>query len=317
MMRQAGRYHSHYRTLRKEHGFMELCKNPKLAATVALGPIEDFDFDIAILFSDLLFPLEALGFGLQYNPSPQLDWHLREGRDLRKLNSPEQAVEALGFQGEALKETRRQLPPDKSLIGFVGSPWTLFVYAVCGTHKGGLIEVKKRMDLFSPFCEVMVPLIRKNIEIQLEGGAEVVMIFDTAAGELAAMDFKNIVQPLLIELSENFKNSLAYYSKNTLASHLKGLWGRSFFSGFAYDHRWILKHCFSKHGGFVQGNFDQTLLFLEEKKFETCLREYLKPFQELNPIDRAGWVCSLGHGVLPETPEINVKNFVKIVRESF
>ena len=107
MMRQAGRYHSHYRILRKEHGFMELCKNPKLAARVALGPIEDFD--VAILFSDLLFPLEALGFGLQYNPAPQLDWHLRESQDFKKLNSLEQTGEALGFQGEALKETRRQL----------------------------------------------------------------------------------------------------------------------------------------------------------------------------------------------------------------
>ena len=317
MMRQAGRYHSHYRALRKEHGFMELCKNPKLAASVALGPVEDFDFDVAILFSDLLFPLEALGFGLQYNPGPQLDWYLRESQDLKKLNSLEKAIEGLLFQSEALRETRKQLPDDKSLIGFVGSPWTLFIYAVCGTHKGVLTEVKKRMDIFPAFCEVMVPLIRKNIEIQLEGGAEIVMIFDTGAGELAAMDFKNIVQPLLIDLSKSFEGRLAYYSKNTLVDHLKGLWRRSFFSGFAYDHRWVLNHCFSKHGGFVQGNFDQTLLFLEEKRFELYLRRYLEPFQELNAIDRAGWVCGLGHGVLPETPEINVKNFVKIVRESF
>ncbi len=317
MMRQAGRYHSHYRALKKEYGFMDLCKDPKLAALVALGPIEEFDFDIAILFSDLLFPLEALGFGLQYNPGPVLDWSLRGNQDFKKLDSLEQATERLGFQGEALRETRRQLPSDKSLIGFVGSPWTLFVYAVCGTHKGVLTEVKKRIDLFGAFCEVMVPLIKKNIEIQLEGGAEVVMVFDTAAGELSAVDFKHRVQPLLMDLSESFKGRLAYYSKNTLADHLKGLWRRSFFSGFAYDHRWVLGFCFSKHGGFVQGNFDQTLLFLDEKRFEPCLRRYLEPFQELNVIDRAGWVCGLGHGVLPETPEINVKNFVKIVRESF
>lgn len=317
MMRQAGRYHSHYRALRKEHSFMELCKSPKLAATVALGPIEDFDFDVSILFSDLLFPLEALGFGLKYNPSPQLDWHLRDLGDLKKLISLDIAVETLGFQGEALRETRRQLPSDKSLIGFVGSPWTLFVYAICGSHKGNLIEVKKRIDLFLPFCEVIVPLIKKNIEIQLKGGAEVVMVFDTAAGELTARSFKFTVQPVLLELSESFKGSLAYYSKNTLSDHLKGLWRRSSFCGFAYDHRWLLEHCFSKHKGFVQGNFDQTLLFLEEKKFELCFRNYLKPLQEFNPVDRAGWICSLGHGVLPETPEINVKNFVKIVRESF
>ena len=317
MMRQAGRYHSHYRALRKEYDFMELCKNPKLAAKVALGPIEDFDFDVAILFSDLLFPLEALGFGLQYNPGPRLDWCLRENGDFEKLNSLDQAVECLGFQGEALLETRRQLPSDKSLIGFVGSPWTLFVYAVCGSHKGDLREVKKRMKLFPDFCEIMIPLIKKNIEIQLEGGAEIVMVFDTAAGELSVMDFRTFVQPLLVDLSGNFSGRLAYYSKNTLADHLKGLWKKSDFCGFAYDHRWHLEFYFSKHRGFVQGNFDQSLLFLEEREFELCLRRYLKPFEELHIMDRAGWVCSLGHGVLPETPESNVKNFVKIVRESF
>ena len=75
-MRQAGRYHRHYQSLRKVHSFKELCKNPKLAAQVALGPIEDFDFDVAILFSDILFPLEALGMGLEYNPGPRLSFRL-------------------------------------------------------------------------------------------------------------------------------------------------------------------------------------------------------------------------------------------------
>src|SRR5215213_2056337 len=75
-MRQAGRYHKHYQALRKQHGFMELCKDPALAAEVALGPIQDFDFDVSILFSDLLFPLEAMGMGLSYDPAPKLEWQL-------------------------------------------------------------------------------------------------------------------------------------------------------------------------------------------------------------------------------------------------
>ena len=316
MMRQAGRYHTHYQALRKQHGFMELCKDPKLASLVALGPVEEFDFDVAILFSDLLFPLEALGFGLSYDPGPRLDWYLSDLADFKKMNSLDEAAQSLGFQAEALKETRKQLPLDKSLIGFVGSPWTLFVYAVTGTHKGSLIEVKKRIHLFPSFLEIITPLMKRNIEIQLQGGAEVVMVFDTAAGELAAIDFRDLVQSNLLELSKTFQGRLVYYSKNTLMDHLRGFWQRSSFAGFGYDHRWNLMHCFSRHGGLVQGNFDQTLMFLREKEFETCLRRYLEPFQETNPIDRVGWVCGLGHGVLPETPEKNVKNFVRIVRES-
>src|SRR5580698_2621951 len=84
-MRQAGRYHSHYQKLRAQHEFIELCKNPELAVEVTMGPIEDFGFDAAILFSDLLFPLEAMGMGLRYAPGPMLDWHLREISDLARL----------------------------------------------------------------------------------------------------------------------------------------------------------------------------------------------------------------------------------------
>ena len=82
-MRQAGRYHRHYQRLRARHDFIELCKRPQLAVEVTLGPIEDFGFDAAILFSDLLFPLEAMGMGLRYEPGPKLDWHLRHTSDVR------------------------------------------------------------------------------------------------------------------------------------------------------------------------------------------------------------------------------------------
>lgn len=317
MMRQAGRYHQHYQALRKQHSFIELCKNPQLAAEVALGPVEEFDFDVSILFSDLLFPLEALGMGLKYEPSPELGWYLQGTSDFKKWNKLDVAVNHMRFQGEAMKETRKRLPSDKSLIGFVGSPWTLFVYAVAGSHQGSLVEVKKRISLFKPFCETMVQLLEKNIQIQLDGGAEVVMLFDTAAGELATHDFTRIVQPALFELAKKFPNKLGYYSKNTLPDHLGAFWQNRDFAGIGYDHRWQLRSCFEKGQGFVQGNFDQAYLFLPKEEFEVCLLNYLLPFQVLSEEERAGWVCGLGHGVLPNTPEANVKSFVRIVREIF
>ena len=317
MMRQAGRYHQHYQKLRKQYSFMDLCKDPKLAAETALGPIEDFDFDVSILFSDLLFPLEALGMGLKYDPAPTLGWHLNDSADFKKMTSLDLATEQLEFQGEAVRETRKQLPDHKSLIGFVGSPWTLFVYAIEGTHKGSLIETKKRLPLFSSFCELVMPLIVNQINIQLQAGAEKVMVFDTAAGELSALDFKNYLQPHLDRLIENYPEKLGYYSKHTVDEHLTALKADGRWGGFGYDHRWNLFEQFSSGTGFVQGNFDQSCLFLGANEFEKYLRTYLEKFQGLNEEERAGWVCGLGHGVLPKTPEDNVRNFVKIVRETF
>src|SRR5256885_1425671 len=189
LMRQAGRYHKHYQALRAKHSFVDLCKQPELAAAVALGPVMDFGFDAAILFSDLLFPLEALGMGLEYTDrGPRLGWQLSEDT-VSRLRSIEDAWPQLLFQGEAMQATRDRLPSDRSLIGFVGGPWTLFVYAVEGSHKGSLIESKKLLSLFPRFCETLVPLLVRNIELQLEGGAEVVMIFDTAAGGILPDNF--------------------------------------------------------------------------------------------------------------------------------
>ncbi len=162
MMRQAGRYHKHYQALRAKHSFMELCKRPELAAEVALGPIEDFDFDVSILFSDLLFPLEVLGMGLEYKDTgPELGWSLEKG-SLAKLAPVETAIRGLEFQAEAVSLTRKRLPSEKSLIGFVGGPWTLYVYAVEGGHSGSLVKSKSQPELYRAFAERLVPSRRDS-----------------------------------------------------------------------------------------------------------------------------------------------------------
>ena len=313
LMRQAGRYHRHYQDLRRQHSFMDLCKRPELAAQVALGPVLDFDFDAAILFSDLLFPLEALGIGLKYTDrGPRLQWQLDQ-HTLPKLRSVEQAWPNLLFQGEAVRLTRNLLPANKSLIGFVGGPWTLFVYAVEGTHKN-LSEASKDFRLFAKFCERLVPLLLRNIELQLANGAEVVMVFDTAAGELSPAVFKAEVVPQLELLAERFPVQLGYYSKGTSRQHLdhssitNGSW-----AGVGVDHNWDLREAFDLFPrGFVQGNFDQNLLLTSTSELKRYLEAFLSPLLEH---DRTGWICGLGHGVLPTTPEENVGLFVNTVRE--
>jgi uroporphyrinogen decarboxylase len=314
LMRQAGRYHRHYQELRQKHSFMDLCKQPELAAEVALGPVLDFDFDVAILFSDLLFPLEALGMGLEYTVrGPELGWKLNL-QSISRLSSLEDAWPHLLFQGEAVRATRDRLPADRSLIGFVGGPWTLFVYAVEGSHKGSLAASKSLIALFPEFCEVIVPLLARNIELQLDNGAELVMIFDTAAGELPPDVFQTVVVPQLQALTAKDSVRVGYYSKATQPAHLRHpLFTGGQLAGVGVDHRWDMHEALAMFPeGFVQGNFDQTFLLSGRDEFRRQLIHYLEPLKEQK---RDGWICGLGHGVLPGTPQENVRLFVETVRE--
>jgi uroporphyrinogen decarboxylase len=314
LMRQAGRYHRHYQALRQKHSFMDLCKQPELAAEVALGPVLDFDFDAAILFSDLLFPLEALGMGLDYTDrGPQLGWKL-DRETFSQLRSVEDAWPHLLFQGAAVRATRERLPEDRSLIGFVGGPWTLFVYTVEGSHGGSLTASKKLLSLFPRFCELMVPLLARNIELQLNNGAELVMIFDTAAGELTPGIFQTEVLPQLELMTQNDSARIGYYSKGTQPAHLRhSLFTEGRLAGVGVDYRWDMSEALGMFPhGFVQGNFDPALLLSEQDELKNRLAKYLGA---LTRQDRAGWVCGLGHGVLPGTPEENVRIFVDTVRE--
>jgi uroporphyrinogen decarboxylase len=318
MMRQAGRYHRPYQALRAKHSFEELCRDPQLAAEVAMGPIDDFDFDAAILFSDLLFPLEALGFGLSYDDGPpKLDGSLDDDR-VRRFRSAGDALDRLRFQGDAMRATRARLSPDKALIGFVGGPWTLFVYAVEGTHAGRLARAKASPDLYRAFADRLVPLLIENIRLQFEGGADVVMLFDTAAGELEADDFGARMAPDLLRLAAAWPGRLGYYAKGAEAGHFATL-ASGDWAGIGVDWRWDLAKTLSdrRPRGFVQGNFDPEALRAATPDFLAALERFLAPLRTLSPEARRGWICGLGHGVLPGTPEAHVRRFVADVREAF
>lgn len=316
-MRQAGRYHKHYQAIRAKHSFEEMCKNAALAAEVAMGPIEDFDFDLAILFSDILFPLEAMGMGLKYDPAPTLSFQLNE-ETLPRLRPANEAIEGLRFQKDAVRATRERLPQSKSLIGFVGGPWTLFAYAVEGSHKGELKDAKRLMRIFPKFCDLLIPLMIENIKLQFEGGAEAVMVLDTAAGELAPDLMNEQVDFTIAKLARAFPGRLGYYAKGINSAHLsheifkkKGVLG-----GLGFDHRWDIRESLTRHNiGFVQGNFDQSLLFLPPAEFKLRATQYLERVKKLSIEDRAGWVAGVGHGLVPFTPEENVRDLVRLTRE--
>src|SRR5688572_11596592 len=318
LMRQAGRYHRHYQAIRRTHSFEAVCRTPDVAAEAALGPVRDFDFDAAILFSDLLFPLQALGFGLTYeNGPPELDGPLTEKR-IARFRPLDKAAARLKFQGEAVAATRALLPADKGLIGFVGGPWTLFVYGVEGSHAGPLTKAKSSAALYRAFAKHMVPLAKRQIRMQLDAGADVVMILDTAAGDVPYSEFSTLVAKDLAALARAFPHQLGYYAKGSTPAQLSSAGFREApWAGLGLDGRWDLAATLARRPlpGFIQGNFDPALLHLTGRELTAAIRRFLEPVRRLPLRARRGWICGLGHGVLPGTPEASVRTFVRLTRE--
>ena len=324
-MRQAGRYHQHYQALRARHEFIRLCKQPQLAAEVTLGPVEDFGFDAAILFSDLLFPLEAMGMGLTYEPGPKLGWHLRDAADLSRLSGGAERAQHMAFQAEALTRLRVRLPRECGLIGFVGGPLTLYAYAVAGSHEGFIREAPAEHErtLFPGFIEKLQPLLAANMVLQAHAGADCVAMFDTAAGALSPEQFSKLVVPTVAAVVQAFRRvcphtPLIYYSRDTgpeqwsLMRHIDfqclGIdWRHDMAQVLpSFSDRWAL-----------QGNIDPHWLLQGQAEWEPKVRALFSRLLALPAAQRAAWVCGLGHGVLQQTPEANVHRVLKIQREMF
>ena len=317
-MVRADRPKRSYQARRRKHTFEQLCREPHLAAGVALDSVDQFDFDAAILFSDLLFPLDALGLPVTYDDhGPHLTKLLDDTR-IDRLRNIDQAAAALAFQAEAVALTRYRLPASKGLIGFIGGPWTLFVYAVEGTHKGALTTAKSSMPLYRRFARIVVPLLERAARAQLEAGADVVMVFDTAAGELSPADFRRYLVPDLRRLSAKLPNQMGYFARSVQSAHLgdAGAVDIGTWAGIGVDWRWNISDVLSSRSrqGFIQGNFDPAMLHLTGAALKRSLAEFLAPVAELSDEQRRGWICGLGHGILPKTPESSVRDFVRTVR---
>jgi uroporphyrinogen decarboxylase len=215
--------------------------------------------------------------------------------------------------------TRDVLPAGKGLIGFVGGPWTLFVYAMEGSHAGAMRLSKSSWALYREFAAQMAPLIDRAIAMQLDAGADVVIVLDTAAGDLPPSYFHREVAGDLTAYARAYPRRVGYYAKGSHPALIGPPLTDAPWAGFGFDSRWDLRAVLAgpRQGGFVQGNFDPAWLFLPDAELDVALREYLAPIAELDPDERAGWVCGLGHGVLPGTPESSVRRFVATVREVF
>jgi len=309
-MRQAGRYHSHYQQLKLKYTFEELCKNSELAAEVACGPVEEFDFDVAILFSDILFVLEGLGLELEFNPGPIFKEELNL-KNYKKFNDIDRAIDHMTFQSDAIKFTRQKLAKNKSLIGFVGGLWTILRFAT-GQNK----EKKNFQNFYIDFMETtLLEVIKKNIKLQLDAGAEVVMMFDSGISSLDNDFFRGKYKLLLKNISNSFPNKVGYYARGKNYSEISYLSDLPF-AGLGVDSGVELKHIFlNSKLGFVQGNFNENYLLLDSKELENKLHIFSENMKNIGNLN--GWVCGLGHGINKTTPEKNVHLFIETIRKKF
>lgn len=322
MMRQAGRYHSHYQALRKKHPFMELCKRPELACEVTLGPIQDFGFDAAILFSDLLFPLEQLGLGLDYDQGPPnihrpLGPHHALNREALEQLDPH----FFDFQQQACHLLRQQLPAEKTLLGFVGAPWTLFTYAVDQISPVPGLDAKLalRDGRWEQLRDSLILSIFQSMAAQAQD-CDALCLFDTSAGDLSLTDYQQFALPAFNQLLDQFKTyfpnvPLIYYGKHIGLEYFESLPLKQL-SAIGVDWRCSMEkiqRALPDHL-MIQGNIDPAWLHLPQQELKKSLDLWSKPLRE-KTFDRSRWIAGLGHGVTVKTPEENVRFCIEYFKE--
>ena len=305
LMRQAGRYHSHYQNLKTKHTFEELCKTPELICETTMGPIQDFDFDAAILFSDILFPLDYLGMGLAFNPGPEFSNPLTE--QMLNQEKEQSFSDYIKFQINGLTMIRDTLPKNKSLIGFVGAPYTLFKFAQRHPQSNS-----KLLDNFLPIVE---KILEENIDLQFGVDLDILMIFDTEAQHLSLDDFNKNVKPFIEKIAIKYPGKIGYFTKdidNEKFESLKTIIDLKL-TVVGSNQDIFSKLINTKLS--LQGNFSNEYLAIENiNEFKKHLANFIKYIKDQDLSKRAGWICSLDHGVLKTTPEQNVKLFIETIR---
>lgn len=321
LMRQAGRYLPEYRALRAEKGgFLELVYDTEAAAEVTLQPIRRFGFDAAILFSDILTVPEAMGMHVDFpEGGPVLQPVVRTEADVARLR-PVDVQRDLGFVAEAVRILRRELGDHTALLGFSGAPWTLACYMVEGKGTKSFEQAKAMLfaapDTLRRLLDKLADAVIDYLQMQLDAGADAVQLFDTWAGELRAADYDAVVRPSTQRIVDAIQARggrimvFARHPGHLLASTLElGA------HGLGLDWRVDLADA-ARQAALVpgrkpalQGNLDPIELFAPAGHIERRVREMYAAAG-----GGSGWICNLGHGVVPQTPIAGVEAFVQAVQ---
>ncbi|GAB4559086.1 MAG: uroporphyrinogen decarboxylase [Geothermobacteraceae bacterium] len=315
LMRQAGRYLPQYMEVRRKVTFLELCKTPELAAEVTIQPIDYLNADAAILFSDILTPVEPMGLKLDFVPGPVFENPVRTEADVAALRIPD-VENDVPYVYETIRILRREFEGRVPLIGFGGAPFTLACYMVEGKGSKDFAQIKRMMygapDLYAALMDKVTEMDRLYLNAQVAAGAQAIQIFDTWGGIVSPLDYEKFILPYTKKLIDGLDRSVpvihfvkgagTMLDKVRLAgSDVVGLdWHVNL--GTARD---ILGAEIA-----VQGNLDPTVLYAPKDH----IRAEVKRILDENA-GRPGHIFNLGHGILPTVDPEHAKYMVECVHE--
>jgi uroporphyrinogen decarboxylase len=316
-MRQAGRYMKQYRDIRAKHGILDICKQPELAAAVTLQPVEVLDVDAAIIFADLLLPVEPMGLKLKFvsGEGPVIGNPVRTNEDVDALSISN--TDDLGYVGDAIRHVVAALAGKVPVIGFVGAPFTLASYMIEGGPSKTFLRTKQMMysneTLWRRLMGKIVDVLGPFGILQVAAGARAIQVFDSWVGALGPDDYVRFVAPYSRALIERLR------STGVPVIHF-GTGAAGFFRELhaaggdvmGVDWRVNIDQAWMdiSYRSAIQGNLDPAALLAPLAELKTRIHELLKRTGV-----RPGHIFNLGHGILPETPVDHVKAAVQMVRE--
>ncbi len=323
MMRQAGRYLPEYKATRKKAGsFMDLCMNPELACEVTIQPLDRYELDAAILFSDILTIPDAMGLGLYFaeGEGPKFKNPLRTAADVDKLGIPDPNQE-LKYVMDAVSTIRTELDGRVPLIGFSGSPWTLATYMVEGSSTKEFGKVKGMMfdqpQIMHKLLDTLAKSVISYLNAQIEAGAQAVMVFDTWGGVLTPRDYKEFSLRYMQQIVEGInRNHNGQTIPVTLFSKGAGRWldimAETGCDALGVDWTMDLSDARKMVGDKValQGNMDPCILYSSPDRIREEVKTVLASYGEGN-----GHIFNLGHGIHQHIDPENVGVFIDSVHE--
>ncbi len=317
-MRQAGRYMPEYQAVRGKHDFLTMCKRPELAAEVTIQPVDILGVDAAILFSDILIPLEAMGAGLSFQEGrgPVLSPPIRSRQQFQELHGID-PYEDLPFVMEAIRMLRKELEGRVPLIGFAGAPFTLASYLIEGGTTKSFVNIKRMAfedpKLFHDLMSLITGVTIDYLTAQAEAGAQALQLFDTWAGVLGRADYEAFALPYAKRIVQALKQQnipFIYFVFN--GGHLIDLVKSAGADVMALDWRTDIAHATGHLGSdiVVQGNLDPAALFLPEDELRQRISRILQQGRGAK-----AHIFNLGHGIMPEIPVEKVKMAVDLAHQ--
>lgn len=314
VMRQAGRYLPEYRAVREKTSFIGLCKTPELATEVTLQPIRRFGFDAAILFSDILVPLEPMGAPFSFDDGgPKMLKPIRHENDIRALRVVD-SRENTGYVADAIRMIKGELGARTPLIGFAGAPLTLASYMIEGGGSKNFEHLKgmlySRPELLTELLDKLADQILDYLKMQVEAGVDAVQVFDTWGGILHPADYAEIVMPGIRKILDGLADAgvpRIYFLKGSapFLDHVKTLDAECFGLDWTLD----LAEAAAKLDRPVQGNLDPLCLFGSHEEIRRRALEICRQGSTAK-----GHVFNLGHGILPQAPIDAVEVLVDTVQ---